>query len=241
VLPCFDEAPNVEVTVGSALAVGRSLSPAFLEVIVVDDGSRDGTAARVERIAESACEVRLVQHGVNRGYGAALRSGLRAARADWVFYTDGDGQFDLRELPELLSRLERYDVVSGYRMGRRDGAWRNVSGVAWTRLVNWLFDLDVRDVNCAFKVYPAWLFRRIEMTSDGALVDAEVLSQARALGLRIGEMGVRHLPRRAGAQSGGDPRVVAKAFAELHGMMRRRARGIPAGGRAAHAPAVTTR
>jgi glycosyltransferase involved in cell wall biosynthesis len=193
-----------------------------LEVVVVDDGSTDGTAERLRRLKLRWPELRIVRHPHNRGYGAALRTGFAAARGEWVFYTDGDGQFDLSELPRLLALLHSYDVATGYRADRRDGRFRRIGGRVWTRLVDVVLGIEVRDVNCAFKVYPRWLFRQVELRSDGALIDAEMLSQARALGLSIGEMAVTHRPRRSGQPTGGRPTVALRALVELSTLARRR-------------------
>lgn len=214
VLPAHDEADNVEAVVREAVRQGRAVADR-VEVIVVDDGSRDGTGDRARRLGAELPEVRVVRHAVNRGYGAALRTGFHAARSRWVFYTDCDGQFDLADLPAAVALLDRFDIVSGYRAARHDGPLRSLLGWSWTRLVDALLDVGVRDVDCAFKIYPRALFDRIVVRSDGALVDAEILSAARRLGYRVGQLPVRHLPRTAGRQSGVRPRVVARALVEL--------------------------
>lgn len=221
VLPCYDEEANVERTVREALDAGRSVA-SELEVVVVDDGSRDRTAEIVDALARRETAVRLVQNPTNVGYGGALRRGLLAARLPWVFYTDGDGQLDVGQIGLLLPSLHTHDIVSGYRIHRSDGALRSLNGRLWTGLTNAVLGLRLRDVNCAFKVYPRALFDHIEMSSDGALIDAEILSQAAMLGMSIAEVGVHHRARRAGRQTGGDPRVVARAFAELADLMIRR-------------------
>lgn len=214
VLPCHDEEPNVARVVRAAVGVGRRVA-ADLEVIVVDDGSRDATGEVARAVARELPEVRVVTNATCRGYGGALARGFRAAQKTWVFYTDGDGQFDLEELPAAIALLARHDVVSGYRAHRQDGAVRGVNGRLWTALTNATLGLGLRDVNCAFKIYPRALFDRIDMTSTGALIDAEVLFRARQLGLSIGQTAVRHLPRQAGRQTGGDPRVIGRALLEL--------------------------
>jgi len=214
VLPCFNEAANVEAVVEDALRVGREVA-CELEVIMVDDGSVDATPTIAAQLAQREAEVRLVTHPCNRGYGAALRSGFLAATMPWVFYTDGDGQFDLDELPQILPLLEGHDVVSCYRRERRDGILRLALGRAFTYSCDTLLGLDLVDVNCAFKIYPRALFDSFEISCDGALVDAEVLAAARDLGLRVAQPGVSHRPRRAGKQTGASPHVMARAALEL--------------------------
>jgi glycosyltransferase involved in cell wall biosynthesis len=214
VVPCFNEEGNVRRVVGEAVEVGRDVAKE-LEVIVVDDGSTDETGAIVRDLASSVPEVRIVSHPRNRGYGAAVRSGLEASTMDTVFLTDGDGQFDLRELPRALRLLREYDVVAGYRADRRDGWWRDLWGRTWTAIVNQAFGLDVRDVNCAFKLVPQALVRVSDLRSEGALISAELLAEARRAGLSIGECPVTHYRRTSGRQTGASVPVVSRALLEL--------------------------
>ena len=116
--PCHNEEGNVERVTRRAVAVLDSISDDY-EIIIVNDGSRDQTGAIADRLASENSRVRVIHHPVNRGYGGALQSGFRAATREWVFYTDGDGQFDLGELPELLELTDQYDIISCYRINGR--------------------------------------------------------------------------------------------------------------------------
>lgn len=214
VLPCRNEAANLERIVARCLRLGRPLADP-LELIVVDDGSEDATFELADALAATHPELRIVRNARSRGYGGALSAGLRSARMDWVFYTDGDGQFELSELASLPALLEGHDVVVGYRAIRRDGWLRGLYGRAFSLATDVLLDLELRDVNCAFKVFPRQALEQIEMESEGAFIDAEVMVQLRDLGLRIAQIPVSHLPRSAGRQTGGDPRVMARALIEL--------------------------
>ncbi|MBX3252132.1 MAG: glycosyltransferase family 2 protein [Myxococcales bacterium] len=239
VLPCFNEAENVARVVGESVEAGRRAGGVF-EVVVVDDGSTDDTVARVEALGSP--EVRIVRHAENRGYGAALRTGLSTARMRHVFYTDGDGQLDARELVPQLSRLRDDVVLCGYRAPRRDPVLRVWTGRAWTALVGATLDVQVRDVNCAFKVFPRAFLRRAQLQSDGATIDAELLLEARRLGYRIEELPVSHRPRAHGRATGARPRVIARALVELWAL-RRRAVGprlVPRVDTGAEVPADTT-
>ena len=214
VVPCFNEEGNVARVVGQAAEVGRRLA-SELEIVVVDDGSTDDTARVLGALQGGIPELTVVTHLRNRGYGAAVRSGLDRATMDLVFLTDGDGQFDLRELPEAARMLRHHDMVAGYRVDRRDGWWRGLWGRAWTALVNRVLGLGVRDANCAFKLLPRSLIHSSDLRSDGALISAELLFEARQSQLSVGECAVSHYPRPTGRQTGASLRVIAIALWEL--------------------------
>ena len=221
VVPCFNEEGNIAQVVAHAAEVGRRHTSA-LEIVVVDDGSTDDTASVLRLLSERIPELRVVVHPRNRGYGAAVRSGLDRASMDYVFLTDGDGQFDLNELPSAMGLLSEHDLVAGYRRNRQDGWWRALWGRAWTALVNRVLGLRVRDANCAFKLVPQSLLRSSDLRSEGALISAELLLEARRSDLRVAECAVTHYPRRTGRQTGASVRVLATAFVELAGCLPRR-------------------
>ncbi len=215
VLPCFNEEANVEQAILEAAEAARCVAAVF-EIVVVDDGSYDGTSERVQALQSQMPEVVLVRHERNRGYGAALRSGFRAARHPWVFYTDGDAQFDARQLVALAGLLDDARVVAGYRSPRNDGSTaRTLLGRGWTWVANRSLGLSVRDVNCAFKVFPKALLDDIPLRSRGAAIDAEILAEAKRRGLCIEEVPVAHRPRRAGRSTGARPHVMVRAIWEL--------------------------
>ena len=212
--PCYNEQENVRRIVESALDVLEKLNADF-EIIIVDDGSSDETGQIADEIAKGDGRVKVEHHKHNLGYGAALQSGFKTATKELVFYTDGDGQFDINEMPPLLTLMEQYDIVSCYRLNRRDSVIRKINGWCWTRLVCLMFGLKIRDIDCAFKLYKREIFDKIEMSSTGALIDAEILARAVRKGYRITQEGVHHYPRTAGVQSGSSIRVVLRAFKEL--------------------------
>jgi glycosyltransferase involved in cell wall biosynthesis len=218
--PCYNEQENVGRTVGKALEVLEKLNADF-EAIIVDDGSSDGTGQIADEIAGRDGRVKVVHHQRNLGYGAALQSGFEAATKELVFYTDGDGQFDITEMPPLLALMEQYDIVSCYRLNRQDSFIRKINGWCWTILVCLMFGLKVRDIDCAFKLYKREIFDKIELSSTGALIDAEILARAARKGYRITQKGVHHYPRTAGVQSGASLRVILRAFKELFKLQRR--------------------
>lgn len=214
VFPMFDEEANVGPLLESALAIGPRLADDF-ELIVVDDGSRDGSAAVVRAVRRRDPRVRLLRHPRNCGYGAALRSGLRAARGDLVFFSDADLQFDLREIEHLLAHVEEFDIVAGRRAPRRDPWPRRLLAWGWGVLVRTLFGLRVRDIDCAFKVIRRPVLDALPIASIGAFVNTELLVRAGRAGFRIREVPVTHHPRVAGRSKGASPRVVARALLEL--------------------------
>jgi glycosyltransferase involved in cell wall biosynthesis len=218
--PCYNEQENVGRTVEKALEVMQKLNADF-EVIIVDDGSSDGTGQIADEIAGRDGRVKVVHHEGNLGYGAALQSGFKAATKELIFYTDGDGQFDMNEMPPLLALMEQYDIVSCYRLNRQDSIIRKINGWCWTRLVCLMFGLKIRDIDCAFKLYKRQIFDKLELSSTGALIDAEILARAARKGYRIIQKGVHHYPRTSGEQSGAKIRVVLRAFKELFKLQRR--------------------
>jgi len=218
--PCYNEQENVRRTVEKALEVLDKLNVDF-EVIIVDDGSSDDTSKIADEIAGKNSRVKVVHHQHNLGYGAALQSGFKTATKELVFYTDGDGQFDINEMPPLLSLMEQYDIVSCYRLNRRDPIIRKINGWCWTKLVCLLFGLKIRDIDCAFKLYKREIFDKIELSSTGALIDAEILARAAHKGYRITQKGVHHYPRTSGQQTGANIHVILRAFKELFKLQRR--------------------
>jgi glycosyltransferase involved in cell wall biosynthesis len=212
--PCYNEQGNIARTAQRAIDILQKLGADY-EVIIVDDGSSDATAKIADEIASQNNGVKVVHHPTNLGCGAALQSGFKAATKKLVFYTDGDGQFDISELPPLLPLIKQYDIVSCYRLNRQDNLIRKLNGWAWTKLVCFLFNMKVRDVDCAFKLYKREIFDNIRMSSRGALIIAEILARAIRKGYTITQRPVHHYPRTAGVQTGAKLRVIFRAFREL--------------------------
>jgi glycosyltransferase involved in cell wall biosynthesis len=225
VLPCFNEAPNIAQAIHEArwAAVWNA---DFHQIVVVDDGSTDGTSQIAADVAREVPHVRVVRHDHNRGYGAALVSGLRVARMPWVLLTDADLQFDLDQLDRFVALTPEADLVLGWRIDRRDPLHRRVNAAAWNRLVRHTFDLRVRDVDCAFKLVRREVVQDLPLASSGAMISTELLVRAQAGGARVRELAVEHRPRMAGEQSCASPRVVLRAFRELR-QLRHELRGEP--------------
>jgi glycosyltransferase involved in cell wall biosynthesis len=210
VMPAYNEEANIGSTVRQALRVAERYGTRH-EVVVVDDGSADRTAAE----ASSVGSVRVVRHPRNRGYGAAVRTALRAAQMDVILFTDSDRQFDLEEISRLLPRLETSDVVVGYRSSRNDPLIRRVVSGLWNLLVRALYGVSIRDVNCGFKLFRRAALDSIDLRSNGAMVSTELIVKLSHAGRAISEVEVSHHPRTAGTPTGMKPKVVALAFVEL--------------------------
>jgi glycosyltransferase involved in cell wall biosynthesis len=214
VLPCFNEEGNLADVVRGAVLAAANVTEQF-EVVIVDDGSTDDTAEIGAALAERHPQVRFVMHLTNRGYGAAVRTGIAACRMPYVLLTDADLQFDLGELETFLPRLEEADVVVGYRLRRNDPPSRRLAASGWNWLVRLLYGLPFKDVDCAFKLFPRELVQGLQLQSSGAVFSTELLVRARETGAGLAEVGVHHYPRVSGRASGGNPRVVVRAFREL--------------------------
>ncbi len=219
VFPIFDEEENIEPLLRTARDIASKLTPDF-EIILVDDGSRDRSAEIIDRWCHEDERVRVLRHARNTGYGAALHSGLREARGELIFFSDADLQFDLSELNHLIEHAEQFDIVTGYRAQRSDPWPRRLLAGTWGVIVRTLFGLEVRDIDCAFKLFRREVIDSIAIESIGAFVNTEILVRASAAGYRIHQVPVSHHRRRHGDQSGGNPKVILRAILELATLYR---------------------
>ncbi len=217
--PCYNEEENISRLTDQTIQLLNELNADY-EIILVNDGSTDKTAEIADQYAEKNDRVKAVHHTTNRGYGAALQSGFKSATKEHVFYTDGDCQFDIKELPELLPLIKDYDIVSCYRLNRQDNLIRKINGFCWSTLVSILFNLKLKDIDCAFKLYKTEIFKNINLKSIGALIDTEILARAHKKGYKITQKGVHHYPRTRGKQTGANFRVIFRAFSELFKLYR---------------------
>jgi glycosyltransferase involved in cell wall biosynthesis len=191
VLACRDAADDLAAAIDGALATAARTATAH-EVIVVDDGSSDESAAVARRCVEQDPHVRLIVHAGHLGYGAAVRSGIRAARMPWILLTVADLEYDVGELTEFVPYAADADLLLGWRIMRRDPPARRLSAVAWNWLVHRLFRVSVRDVDCAFKLIRAEVAKALPLRSDGPAISTELVVRAIAAGARVHELGVHH-------------------------------------------------
>ena len=214
VLPAHNEAENIRTTVEDCVAYLKNLDSDY-EIIVVNDGSTDDTQNIVEELASTNSKVVLVNHPVNTGYGSALRSGFEKASCEYIFFMDSDGQFDINDLDRLLPLVSAKDVVIGYREDRADSFIRSLNAWLYGLYIYLTFGLKVRDIDCAFKVFPKKAYQDIRpIKSGGALYSVEFLIKLKRDGLTLKEVPVRHFPRRFGTQSGANIKVILRMFKE---------------------------
>jgi glycosyltransferase involved in cell wall biosynthesis len=195
--PAFNEAGNIERVVR---AFDETLGGAGVgyEIIIVDDGSRDATPGILERLQTEIRALRVVTHETNEGYGKSLRDAFAAAAKDYVFYTDGDGQFDLAQMLDFLPLLDGGDAVVGYRVGRAEGPHRRFFSWGYNLLVRVLFGLKIRDIDCSFKFLPRRELQSLELNSARFFIDTELMVKLKRAGVPVLQRGVRHLPREHG-------------------------------------------
>lgn len=213
VLPAHNEEENIAAVVHDAEAVLPTIFSDY-EVVVVNDGSKDRTGEIADQLAAANPHVRVIHHEVNRGYGDTITTGMNAANGDYIMFTDSDRQFDLRDLNRIAPYVPHYDIVAGYRIKRNDPAMRLLYARLFNIAVQLLFNVHVRDIDCAFKVFHADVLKGMNLQARYGLINAEILAKANVRGRTIVEVGVNHLPRTAGEQSGGSWKVVSRSMKE---------------------------
>jgi glycosyltransferase involved in cell wall biosynthesis len=213
--PAHNEEGNVERMCNALRIVLPNVAEDF-EIIIVNDGSNDKTGEIADRLAAQDEKIRVVHHERNMGYGAAIRSGISACKKEYVFFTDGDNQFDVSQLSLLVPLVSQCDGVIGFRLNRQDNFVRKTNAWAWNRLVQWMFGLKAKDIDCAFKLFHRKVFEKVQLESSGAMISTEMLVKMKRNKYRLHEIGVLHSPRMAGKQTGANLRVIFKAFNELY-------------------------
>jgi glycosyltransferase involved in cell wall biosynthesis len=216
VLPAYNEEKNVAAAVAAVSEVAQTLGREY-EILVVNDGSKDNTGQIVRDLEPQVPGLRLVEHYPNRGYGGALKAGFEAATKDLIAFIPADNQFVFSEVSDLLEALEQEqaDIVCGYRHDRQDPLIRRMNALGWNTVVRLLFGYLSRDIDCGFKLFRREVLDRVQIESNGAMIDTEFLAGAKARGLRIAEVPVTHLPRTAGEPTGANLAVIVKAFRDL--------------------------
>ncbi len=195
--PTYNELENLPIIVQDMRGVLDDLSRDW-EIIIVDDGSTDGTSDLADSLSRKDPRVRVVHHPQNMGFGAAMRSGIEASRMELIFYTDSDNQFDVQELAQFLPQMENADLVVGYRVKRQDPSIRLFVARVYNLIIRVLFGLRVKDIDCSFKLGTRELLQSFRLYANTGLGDAELLLKAQRRGARIIELPVKHFHRTLG-------------------------------------------
>jgi glycosyltransferase involved in cell wall biosynthesis len=213
--PCYNDAATIGGLVLDAEAVLRTLTDDY-EIVVVNDGSRDASADVLRELQPRVPHLRVVTHAVNGGYGAALRSGFANTTKDLVFYTDGDGQYDVKELPLLLMLLsDDVDFVNGIKMTRQDPPYRVFVGNLHKFLTRWMLWLPVIDCDCDFRLIRRSIIGRLHLTSNSGSICAELVKKSERAGAGFREVSVHHYPRRSGESEFFKPTKILKTYLDL--------------------------
>ena len=196
--PAYNDSGTIASMVIRAVSAASALTPDY-EVIVVNDGSEDATAAIADELARTYPHVRVIHHAGNRGYGGALQTGIRSATKDLIFYTDGDAQYDPAELSLLWAQMtEQTDLVNGYKISRSDPLHRIVIGRLYHHIVSILFGLKLRDVDCDFRLMRRSMFERVTLRQTSGVICLEMMKKIQDAGFHVVEVPVHHYHRAFG-------------------------------------------
>jgi len=223
--PAYNEETNIENTVTKAMAVLKKTAKKW-EIIVIDDGSTDRTGEIIKALIKKESRLRLITHTPNRGYGAALKSGLYHSRYNLITFMDADGQFDFGEITGFLEtqRKTGADLVIGYYRQRQVPFYRILgSKLLWQPAVWLLFGLKVRDIDCGFKLLKKEVIEKIPKleAERGPFISSELLIKAKQKGFKIVEVGVHHYPRKSGKATGASLKVILSGFLDLMRLKRK--------------------
>lgn len=199
ILPALNEENNIGLAIREIIDYLSGYDIDY-EIIVVNDGSKDSTGLIADEIAKTNSKIKIINHEVNGGYGKSLKDGFDKGKFSLVFFTDSDRQFDIKSLSIMLPLMQTgvVDLLIGYRLKRKDPFIRRFLSWGFNTLAGFLFDLNVKDIDCAFKIFKKEIFSKIEIESKNFLINTEILAKARYFGYNILEVGVEHFPRTAG-------------------------------------------
>ncbi len=221
VVPLFNEEEVVSLLIDGLQKVADT-DPRLVEIVLVDDGSRDSTAEIAAGRMASDERIRLIRHEANRGLGAAIRTGFGGASGDLVLYTDADLPFDLDLIPQLIDRAGKDRVIAGYRLNRGEGLKRWVLTKGYNLMISAVFGLRMRDVNFACKVFPRSFLRRSNLAAEGSFIDVEMMLECLRHGLKTVEFPLVYYPRERGCSTLSRPAVILGILSEMFAYIKRR-------------------
>ena len=213
--PAYYDEKNIDKVVHKAVKVAEELELKDYEITIIEDGSPDKTAKVADELSGLYEKVKVIHHKKNMGYGATLYEGFTSARLDYVFYTDGDNQFDLEDLKKFVALIPFSDIVVGYRKKKQYSTYRKLTSFIYNLILRFTFDIDFVDIDCAFKLFKRELFDRIKIQTKDAFIDAEIMIQAKILGYTSTEVGVKHLPRIDGISTAARPSIILRTMKEI--------------------------
>jgi glycosyltransferase involved in cell wall biosynthesis len=214
--PAYYDERNIDKVVTKAVKVLDEMDLKDYEITIIEDGSPDKTAEVADALSSRFTKVKVVHHKKNIGYGATLNEGFNTARFDYVFYTDGDNQFDIEELKKFVALVPYSDIVIGYRKKKQYSTYRKVTSLIYNFVLRFLFGIDYVDIDCAFKLFKRDLFGKIKINTKDAFIDAEIMIKAHKLGYTTTEVGVKHLPRLDGISTAARPSIILKTIKEIY-------------------------
>jgi glycosyltransferase involved in cell wall biosynthesis len=217
--PCYNEEKNIKNTIDKTIPVLKEIATKW-EIILINDGSKDNTAKVLEKIKKDyPSQINIITHNPNRGYGAALKSGLYNAKYQWIAFTDSDGQFDFTEITKFIENQQKTksDIVIGYYLARQVSKMAIITSKIWELIVFILFGLHVTDIDCGFKLINKKVVDTIPKleAERGAFISSEFLIKSKKAGFKISEIGVHHYPRVEGKATGRSLKVIIKSFSDL--------------------------
>jgi glycosyltransferase involved in cell wall biosynthesis len=213
--PCYNDSKSIQKLIDDVFMVLPKFSNKY-EVIVIDDGSSDSSKKVLKKLAKKFNRLKLIFHEKNQGYGGALISGFKAAKFELIFYTDGDGQYDVKELPILLSLMsDDVNFVNGIKMTRHDPSYRIFLGNLYSFLARWLFWLPVIDVDCDFRLIRGSLIKRIDLKNKSGTICIELVKKCQRNGGKFRQVSVHHLERKYGSSQFFRLNHLIKTFWEL--------------------------
>ena len=213
--PAYNEEVNIKKTVRQARKVLLQIANKW-EILIINDGSTDKTGQVAAKLRREDKRIDVINHPANQGYGAALKSGFSNARYPWVAFTDSDGQFNFSEIKKFLPLMKNSDLILGYRLNRADSFLRRIYTFVWGKIPLVLWGLRVRDYSCGFKLIKKKVFDAVQpLVGEEKVTQIEMLVKAKRKGFKFAEIGVRHYPRKYGAQTGANIKVVVKSITDL--------------------------